>query len=80
MHARIVITRPLRVPPTRALTVSIRASSPPLADGIVRNVRLASEMFTAAVTVYCGLNYVLYRTLRTRIERELQKKKDETKK
>lgn len=50
-------------------------------DSFIRGVQLTTEMFTAAVFVYSGLNFLMYRRIRRDIEKTsekpIEKKKEE---
>jgi hypothetical protein len=66
------VRRPLGRRKWRA--VRIQASAIP--EGLVRNVQLVSEMFTAAVFMSSGLNYLYYRRLRIDAEDPKRKNKN----
>ena len=46
-----------------------------IAATIISGVTLTTKLFTLAVFVYCGLNFLMYRRIRKSNERE--KKRDE---
>lgn len=73
-HSRVQ-SRPRRHRPTRHAMI-IRAHHN-LTATILASVQLTTKLFTAAVFIYCGLNFLMYRRIRKLSENKEEKHSDD---
>ena len=62
-----------KISPRRSHALVVKAFN---SEMLIRGVQLTTQLFTAAVFLYSGLNFFMYRRLRRDMEKEQDKKKD----